>query len=81
MSVSGYFERTGDNKEADTTVRKTWAPDHRPKAEKSLMDRNQRGLNGGALVLPALYGGGEMAHQIMLLLSVADDFGGAGKYS
>ena len=34
----------------------------------------------GALVLPTLHGGGEMAHQVMLLLSVADDFGGAGKY-
>ena len=42
--------------------------------------RHQRGLNDGALVLPALYGGGDMAHQIMLLLSVADDFGGPGKY-
>ena len=43
--------------------------------------RNQRGLNGGALVLPALYGGGDMAHQIMLLLSATDDFDGAGKYA
>ena len=35
-----------------------------------------RGLNGGALVLPAAHGGGvEGAKQIMLLLSVADDFG------
>ena len=52
------------------------------KAEKSVMAiRNQRGINGGALVLPALHGGGDMAHQIMLLLSVADDFGGAGKYA
>ena len=45
-------------------------------------ERNQRGINGGALVLPALHGGGDMSHQIMLLLSVADDFsGGAGKYA
>ena len=43
--------------------------------------RENRGLNDGALVLPALHGGGDMAHQIMLLLSVADDFGGAGKYN
>lgn len=42
--------------------------------------RDVRGLNGGALVLPALYGGGARTKQIMLLLSVADDFGGAGKY-
>ena len=47
--------------------------------------RFQRGLNGGALVLPALHGGSEEeTHQIALLLSVADDFGAgankAGKY-
>ena len=47
--------------------------------------RFQRGLNGGALVLPALHGGSEeQTHQIALLLSVADDFGAgankAGKY-
>ena len=42
---------------------------------------SNRGLNGGALVLPSLYGGsGEETHQIMLFLSVADDFGGPGKY-
>ena len=41
-----------------------------------------RGLNGGALVLPALYGGSaEQTHQVMLFLSAADHFGGAGKYS
>ena len=38
-------------------------------------DRDHRALTGGALVLPALYGGGEMAHQIMLLLSVSDNWG------
>ena len=42
--------------------------------------RNIRGIDGGALVLPAIYGGGAETKQIMLLLSVADDFGGAGKY-
>ena len=79
--VGGFFN-VGDNLEADTTV-----PDAGPDASETLGKilngvRNQRGLNGGALVLPALYGGGEMAHQIMLLLSVADDFGtGAGKYA
>ncbi len=42
---------------------------------------NNRGINGGALVLPALHGGGDETKQIMLILSAADDFGGAGKYS
>ena len=42
--------------------------------------RNIRGIDGGALVLPAIYGGGAETKQIMLLLSVADEFGGAGKY-
>ena len=37
-----------------------------------------RGLSGGALVLPALYGGGAETHQIMLLLSAADKYGGSG---
>ena len=42
---------------------------------------SNRGLNAGALVLPSLYGGsGEETHQIMLFLSVADNFGGPGKY-
>lgn len=41
-----------------------------------------RGLTGGALVLPAAHGGGvEGAKQIMLLLSAADEYGdGAGGY-
>ena len=42
--------------------------------------RNIRGLNGGALVLPAIYGGGAETKQIMLLLSVADSFGDPGAY-
>ena len=42
--------------------------------------RMQRGLNMGALVLPALHGGGAESKQIMLMLSVADEFGGAGGY-
>ena len=42
---------------------------------------SNRGLMDGALVLPSLYGGsGEETHQIMLFLSVADNFGGPGKY-
>ena len=43
-------------------------------------ERNVRGLNGGALVLPALHGGGAETKQIMLLLSVADSFGDPGAY-
>ena len=43
-------------------------------------DATNRGLDGGALVLPSLYGGGDETQQIMLLLSAADDFGGPGKY-
>ncbi len=46
-------------------------------------ERNIRGIGGtmaGALILPALHGGGDETKQIVLLLSVADDFGGAGKY-
>lgn len=44
-------------------------------------DSNNRAIGaGGALVLPALHGGGDETKQIMLLLSAADDFGGAGKY-
>ena len=39
-----------------------------------------RGLSGGALVLPALHGGGAATQQIMLFLSAADNFGGAGGY-
>ena len=77
--VRGYFN-VGDNLQADTTV-----PDDGPVASDTLGkilngNRDYRGLNGGALVLPALHGGGDMAHQIMLLLSAADDFGGAGAY-
>ena len=38
-----------------------------------------RALNGGALVLPALHGGGARTHQVMVLLSAADDFGNPAK--
>ena len=44
-------------------------------------DADNRGINGGALVLPALHGGGDESKQIMLILSAADEYGGAGKYS
>lgn len=42
--------------------------------------RENRGIDNGALVLPALHGGGAESKQIMLLLSAADEFGGAGGY-
>jgi hypothetical protein len=45
--------------------------------------RNIRGIGGtmaGALVLPALHGGGAETKQIVLLLSVADSFGDPGAY-
>ncbi len=38
-----------------------------------------RGLNGGGILLPALYGGGEETHQVVPLLSLADDFGDQAK--
>ena len=66
--VLGYTSE-GDNKIANTDP------------EDDDTRRLNRGLNGGALVLPSLHGGGDMAKQIMLFLSVADQFGGAGKYS
>ena len=40
-----------------------------------------RGIDGGALVLPALHGGGDETKQTMLILSAADSYGGAGEYS
>ena len=40
-----------------------------------------RFINGGMQVLPALHGGGAETHQVIHLLSVADSFGGAGKYT
>ena len=42
--------------------------------------RTHRAINGGSLTLPALYGGGAETHQVIQLLSVADDFEGPGKY-
>ena len=42
--------------------------------------RTNRVVNGGALVLPALHGGGDETKQIMLILSAADSFGDPGAY-
>lgn len=80
--VSGYANRggnmtpgttAGDDTTAGGKIRNTTAGDDASR-------RMQRGLNMGALVLPALHGGGAESKQIMLMLSVADDFGGAGGY-
>ena len=38
-----------------------------------------RGINGGGILLPALYGSGEETHQVVLLLSLADNFGDQAK--
>ena len=38
-----------------------------------------RGINGGGILLPALYGSGEETHQVVPLLSLADDFGDQAK--
>ena len=40
----------------------------------------EAGIQPGAMVLPALHGGGAYTKQIMLLLSVADEIGDAGGY-
>ena len=75
FEVSGYLN-VGDNLEADTIATEPPTASAAGGNGKILNgDRDYRGLTGGALVLPALHGGGDMAHQIMLLLSVADDFG------
>ena len=77
-TVAGFLN-TGSNHPDGTNVENPGDATTGGKIENG--PRNQRGINGGALVLPALHGGGDRAHQIMLLLSAADDFGGAGKYS
>ena len=80
-SVSGYANRganykTGTTAGDDTTnggiILNTIGCDL---DDPGVSCRRNRGLNGGALVLPTLHGGGDMAHHVMLLLSVADDFG------
>ena len=64
-----------------TTIENTVAG-YETLGDNEILDRTSmnRGITGGALVLPALHGGGEFTQQIMLILSAADDFGGAGKY-
>ena len=81
--VSGYTNEGGNTK--DTNKNNTADPEEQIITTTTLDDattrRMQRSLNGGALVLPALHGGGEQSQHIMLMLSAADEFGGAGKYS
>ncbi|MDE2927373.1 MAG: hypothetical protein OXT71_13335 [Acidobacteriota bacterium] len=72
FNVTGYTT-DGDNKITNTdTCDRTATP--------PTGCRDNRGLDMGALVLPALHGGGAESKQIMLLLSAADEFGGAGGY-
>jgi len=75
-TVSGFLN-VGDNFETDTTEDLTGTTNG---GKIRNGDRDIRGLNGGSLELPALHGGGAETQQIMLLLSVTDDFGGAGGY-
>ena len=90
-AVSGYTNAGGNRKDnnedgtfdADEGVIQNTPASCTPDADTPVTTgcRMNRGLNMGALVLPTLHGGGEMAHQVMLLLSVADDMmGAAGKY-
>ena len=80
--VSGYTNEGGNmaagstpaaNTDTAGKIRNTTATDDTTR-------RMQRALNMGALVLPALHGGGSESKQIMLVLSAADEFGGAGGY-
>ncbi len=78
FAVTGYYT-VGDNLAEGETAAATPA-ESTATGKIQNTARDIRGLNGGALVLPALHGGGAETKQIMLLLSVADSFGGAGKY-
>ena len=73
QEVTG-FRNVGDNYETGTTVQTDFTTSS---TDGKITDgeRMIRGLNDGSLVLPALHGGGAETKQIMLLLSVADDFG------
>ena len=78
FAVTGYYT-VGDNlAEGETAADPPALSTATGKIQNTA--RDIRGLNDGALVLPALHGGGTETKQIMLLLSVADSFGGAGKY-
>ena len=77
--VEGYANR-GGNFETGTTAGDDTTGGGKIRNAATGSERMQRGLNMGALVLPALHGGGAESKQIMLMLSAADDFGGAGGY-
>ncbi len=72
--VEGYVNAGGNSDDEVIVIDNAGGDSNNPQ-------RMQRGLNDGALVLPALYGGGDESLQIMLMLSATDEFGGAGKYS
>ena len=76
-TVSGFLN-IGDNFEEGTTESTTAVDDGDGLISNGT--RTYRGIDGGALELPALHGGGAESKQIMLLLSVADDFGDPGAY-
>lgn len=78
-TVSGYANRGGNFEEGTTPANDT---SQGGKIRNTTEDspRRQRGLNGGSLALTALYAGGAATEQIVRFLSVADEFGGAGKY-
>ncbi len=77
--VSGYANR-GGNFETGTTAGDDTTAGGKIRNAASGSERTQRALNMGALVLPALHGGGSESKQIMLIMSAADHFGGAGGY-
>ena len=74
FEVSGYQNR-GDNLEADTDPADSTADSGKIRNGA----RDHRVLNMGGMVLPTLHGGGDMTTEIMLLLSVSENYG-AGKY-
>ncbi len=78
FAVTGYYTVGNNLAEGETAAADPVASTASGKIQNTA--RDIRGLNDGALVLPALHGGGAETKQIMLLLSVADSFGGAGKY-
>ena len=74
-TVSGYLNAGGNKGETDQADPPVATADQKiPNTRRDI-----RGLNMGALVLPALHGGGAETKQIMLLLSVADSFGDPNK--
>jgi hypothetical protein len=79
-TVGGYLNTgvnygDGDDNGVDSTVGENTGDDAGGKIVNG--PRDHRVLNGGALVLPALHGAGD---EIMLLLSVSENFGDPGKY-